>query len=428
MNINPEFQRQLYLECSHARLIGIPLILGAVFTFSYFADNHRLASGSAQAAMTLFLIITLLWGVRQTMDSVVEEYRDRTWDTQRLSALSPWQMTWGKWLGSTIMVWYAGLICLLVYLIASEPGQPLFWPCFYATGGALLVQGLSLLLGQISVRQGHTKTGSTLLIVLLGVFIIAPWNRFASFGYFQQTAAVTWYHLRIIQQDFELISLLLALFWCSVGNYRLMSQELGIRTTPWCWLAFAVFLIVYLGGFLPGTSYPFSLMAFMVCISLGYIGVVIERNEAIRIKRLLTYLQQHNWRRSAEELPVWCVSLLLATPFALLLSLSEHPMRNLGNSFHFYPLPVLLLLLRDVALYLFFSYGKNPQRALSLTLLWGVLLYGILPGMFTLAGQNWLAALFFPLWADSASGALVCALLQTALLSALLYRRWQENV
>ena len=126
MNINPEFQRQLYLECSQARLIGIPLILSAVFTLSYFADNHRLASGSAQAAMTLFLIITLLWGARQAMDSVAEEYRDRTWDTQRLSALSPWQMVWGKWLGCTIMVWYAGLICLLVYLIANDKGQPLF--------------------------------------------------------------------------------------------------------------------------------------------------------------------------------------------------------------------------------------------------------------------------------------------------------------
>jgi Na+/H+ antiporter NhaA len=47
MNLNPEFQRQLYLECSPARLMGIPMVLGIIFTLSFFIDNHNLGSATA---------------------------------------------------------------------------------------------------------------------------------------------------------------------------------------------------------------------------------------------------------------------------------------------------------------------------------------------------------------------------------------------
>lgn len=426
MNTNPEFQRQLYLECSESRLIGIPLILATIFTFSYFLDDYRFANACGLTAAALFLSITLAWGARQTLDSINEEYRDQTWDTQRLSALGPWQMVWGKLFGSTIMVWYAGGICLLVYLTSHATQPLLIWPCLYAVSGALLIQSLGLLFGQLSVHQGQSKSGSMLFILLIGLFILSSWSRFSGFDYLPKQ--INWYSWTLDQRLFEVSSLLVAIFWSVVGNYRLMAQALGIRTLPLIWLAFALFLIAYLGGFLPDDDYPLALAAFLVCIGLSYIGVLVERHDAIRIKRLASYFQQQNWRRVSEDLPIWCVSFALAIPFALLLSVSDHPLRMLVGSFHFYPLTILLLLVRDTALYLFFCYGKNPQRALSLTLLWGALLYGILPGIFSFLGQIWLAALFFPLWAQSAGSALLCAVLQTGLLLSMLYRRWQDNV
>ncbi|WAR43139.1 ABC transporter permease [Methylomonas rapida] len=426
MNLNPEFQRQLYLEVSHARLIGVPLVLGVIFTLCYFLDGYRLGTSTANTALTLYMLITLLWGARQTIDSIVEEYRERTWDTQRLSALGPWDMSWGKLFGSTVMVWYAGALCLLVYALATDNPSNLPLLLFYGICSALLVQAGGLLLGLLAAQRGQSKSGSIFIIAVIGFLSIAPWlSKTASVtSYAFSLKTLSWYDWTVNSESFQQCSLLLALFWCAVGIYRLMAQELGMRTLPWVWLAFSVFLIVYLGGLLPSSTYSFSLIAFAVCAGLTYLGLMVERNDAMRIKRLLTYFAERNWRRVGEETPIWWLSYALALPAALVLSLSESPWRDFGAAFHFYPLAIVLILLRDCAIYLYFFYGNNPQRALSLTLLAGILLYGVIPGLFNAIGQNGLAALFFPLWADSAGTGVSCALIQVGLILNLLYRRW----
>jgi hypothetical protein len=429
MNLNPEFQRQLYLECSQARLVGIPLVLGCIFTLSYFIDGYHLGSATTQTALILFMLITLLWGARQSIDSIVEEYRDRTWDTQRLSALGPWSMTWGKLFGSTVMVWYAATLCLLVYSLATDNQATLPLLLFYSICAGLLAQNGGLLLGLLAVQRGQSKNSSIFLVAIVGFLVIAPWlTELASPSSFIRPLANTyWYTTAIDSQLFHQVSLLLAIFWCGLGNYRLMMQELGIRTMPWVWLGFSIFMTVYLGGFIPNIFYTFSLAAFLVCTGLTYLGVMVERNDAMRIKRLLMYFSQGNWQRGLEELPIWWLSFILTLPAALQLSLSSHPLIEFSATFHFYPLALTLILLRDCALYVYFCYGKNPQRALTLSLLTGVLLYGIIPGIFKALGQTGLASLFFPLLADSATGALICALLQTGFVMQLLYRRWKKS-
>lgn len=431
MNLNPEFERQLILECSPARLIGAPVVLGAVFTLTYFLDDYRLGSITAQAALTLFMLITLLWGTRQSLDSIVEEYRDRTWDTQRLSALGPWQMTWGKLLGSTSMAWYCAGICLLVHALATDNPAALPLLFFYAIGTALLVQSAGLLLGLLAVQRGQLKTGSILILVLVGFLVFMPsltdLTETANYlpGHFQSN---TWYSLTVNAQTLHQISLLCALFWCVMGNYRLLAQDLSLRNLPWAWLSFTLFLIIYFGGFIPNTHYSFSLAALAVCSGLTYVGVIVERHDPMRIKRLLDYWQQGNWRRVGEELPLSALSFALSLPFAIFLSFQEQRFAWLDISLHAYPLAVALLVLRDCAVYLFFCYGKNPQRAFTLSLLSAALLYGILPGLFGAVGMTGVSALFFPLWADSAFSALAFAALQCALILRLLYQRWRQSV
>ncbi|MGY6277244.1 hypothetical protein [Methylomonas sp. MgM2] len=429
MNLNPEFQRQLYLEASPARLTGVPLVLGTIFTFTYFIDGDRLGNLTAKTALTLFMLASLLWGARQTVDSIMDEYREHTWDVQRLSALGPWEMTWGKLLGSTIMVWYSGAFCLLTYSLASSADQQLHLLFFYCICAALLVQSAGLLFGLLAVQRGQTKGGPIFVLAIIGFLLIAPrLTDLSQVRYYTQTLSmVDWYGISIDSGQFHRISLLLALFWCNIGNYRLFAQALGISTLPWAWFGFMLFAIVYLGGLIPNASYPFSLASFAVCVALTYVGILVERNDAMRIKRVLTYFSERNWLRFGEELPVWFVSLVMILPFAFWLSFNEQPLRQLGITFnfHFYPLAITLILLRDCAIYLYFLYGQNPQRAFNLTLLSGVLLYGVLPGIFKAIGQNGLAALFFPLWAESAMGALICAALQTGIMLNLLYQRWR---
>ncbi|BBL58763.1 hypothetical protein [Methylomonas koyamae] len=431
MNPNPEFERQLLLECPAARLGSATAVLGTIFALCYFLDDYRFGSISAGAALSLFWLITLLWGARQSLDSIVDEYRDRTWDTQRLSALGPWQMAWGKLLGSTSMVWYCAGLCLAIYTLAAGPGTDLLRFYIYAVAGALLVQSAALLLGLLAVRRGQTKTGSILLPALVGFAVVAPQlGDIAEMANLSDGPAprIFWYAWALNQRDFVQFSLFCAVFWCMAANYRLLSQALGLRKPPSAWLGFIVFLIVYLGGLLPSGSYALATAGFGVCGGLTYLGIVAESQEAMRIKRLLDYYRQRNWRRVAEELPLSWLSFSLAVPFALYLSANRVHFAWFELSLHSYPLVALLLIWRDCAIYVYFCYGKNPQRALNLTLLAAVLLYGVLPGLFGALGISGLSALFFPLWADSALAALLYAALQCGAVLYLVRQRWQHAV
>lgn len=429
MSLNPELQRQLYLEYSPARLVGIPLLLGTAFTLTYLLDGHQLGPATAKTALVLFLLISLLWGGRQTGDSITDEYREQTWDTQRLSSLGAWEMTWGKWLGSTAMSWYGSAICLLVYGLASDDLATLPSLLFFGIFTALLMQGGGLMMGLLSVQRGQIKNTGIYLLAVLAFFYITPWLMgIASFsGQLPNEALTNWFGMDIDASLFQQYSLLLALFWCGIGNYRLMMQSLGIRTLPTAWLGFNLFLPVYLGGLVHDLDHAFAMIALLVYASLTYVGISLENNDPMRLKRLQSYFQQGLWRRGAEETPIWWISLLLTLPFALALSLTDDTFGWLGRVFHIYPLSIVLLVVRDCALYLYFYYGK-PQRALTLSLLSAAMFYGVLPGIFTGLGLTSLAALFFPLWADSPTTALMFSLLQTSLVVWLMYQRWREKI
>lgn len=433
MRINPEFQRQLYLECSQSRLIGTPVLLWIIFTFSYIIDDHQFGNNTQHAAILIFCLLTMFWGARQSLNSLNEEFSEHTWDTQRLSALSPWQLIWGKLFGSTIMTWYGGLICLTVFTLASANVSDPAMLIFFAAGTAILFQATGLLVSLIGLNHGQRRNGLLIFLAIAGyIFAQAPivvWSYFTKGGErFLPTGDIAWYHLNISNLSIQQLNLLLAIFWCLVGNYRLMAKELGIRTLPWVWIAFVIFLIIYLGGFIPDSAYSFSLAAFGVCGFLTYACVLAERSDAMQLKRLQKLFEDKNLRRLAEEIPIWCLSLLMAMPFALILSFSNNPYQFFSNLLHFYPLCIMFLILRDCALYLFFVYGKYPQRAFSLSLLSAALLYGIIPGIFSATGGFWLAALSFPLRADSEILAIVLAGLQLAPVLYLLYRRWRSKV
>lgn len=431
MNLNPEFQRQLYLEFSQARLIGVPLILAIVFTLTFAMDDKHQTFVTEQTALGLFLLMMSFWGARQAVDSVLDEQRSHTWDTQRLSALDPWSMVCGKLFGSTLIVWYGGVICLIVYGFSVSNTQNLFWVYGYAITGSLLVQNISLLLSLISLHKGQINSNSVIIglaifaAISMGAWIMPLANHTESL---EKADSISWYSLNMTTPSVILVSLCLTLFWCMVGNYRLMAQELRIRTLPWVWLAFAVFLIVYAGGFIEGDKFQeyFYTMAFGICLTLTYLIAFAEHHEAMRIKRLFTYISQENWLRSAQELPLWCITFILA--FLLALPLLFVPNSTDIEHKHIFPFSILFLLLRDIGIYLFFSYGKNPQRAFTLTLLSLGLLYWVLPGLFSASQQDGFVALFYPFYTDNMWISMIFIAVESAVVWFLLYNRWRESV
>ena len=124
---NPEFRRNVWLELSPQRLILMPAVLGIIAVLNiYLSSDSRTENGTAHALLISFSIIGALlvgaWGSFATLASINSEVAERTWDQQRLSALSPWQMAWGKLLGAGIYPWFGGLICAVIVLVSGITG------------------------------------------------------------------------------------------------------------------------------------------------------------------------------------------------------------------------------------------------------------------------------------------------------------------
>jgi hypothetical protein len=429
--MNPEFQRNLILEFSFARLLGMPLFLLVIFALTYLVDEHQLKDSTANAAMSLFVIIVLFWGARQTAESIFDELRNHTWDIQKTSALSAWSLTWGKLLGSTLFNWYGGLLCLIVYSIATPTTDtlPLMW--VYAISGGIVAQSLGLLTSLLSLRRKQ-MFNSVFNYAL--IFCMLPFFLPLMFGDFNaHSAQLHWYSATFDLHIFIAASLVLTGCWAVIGVSRLLAEELQIRTLPWIWLGFIGFLILYftgliVGGLEPPEAKQFILLkcSFAICWCLTYLLILSDNNNPMTARRVWLYSTQQQWLRVLEETPCWFISLLLLIPVTLSLSVLREIERV--EQMFLYPIPTLLLLVRDCAVILFFSYAPNAKRAAGLSFLYLMIIYWILPAIFLLGGNKEMAAVFLPLFSDNIAFAIIFAGGQAGLAGFLLYQRWQKTL
>ena len=115
--MNPELQRNLWLEASPFRLALIAgLVLLALAATSVAPRGLGTTSG---VALALYWFFAVLWGTRSAALSVVAEIRERTWDSQKLSSIGPWEMVWGKLFGATAANWFGALLCLPFVLLPA---------------------------------------------------------------------------------------------------------------------------------------------------------------------------------------------------------------------------------------------------------------------------------------------------------------------
>jgi hypothetical protein len=131
---NPEFQRQLWLNwrpslmvwslCLSALILALPLALAA---------PDRRAASLGMTALAGLWVAAVGYGSVLAGRSLREEASQNTWDWQRLSALWPWQMGWGKLLGAAVPAWLYALWFALVMLFVSAT-----WPQVARIGGLRL--------------------------------------------------------------------------------------------------------------------------------------------------------------------------------------------------------------------------------------------------------------------------------------------------
>ncbi len=118
--INPEFRRNVWVQFNWTRLLAAPLLTVIVCYAFLLITDHDYRMLQKIAEFVGGSVIVGLWGTRRAADSLAEEVSGGTWESQRMSGLGAWQMTWGKLIGSASFVWYCATIALLVVLWASN--------------------------------------------------------------------------------------------------------------------------------------------------------------------------------------------------------------------------------------------------------------------------------------------------------------------
>ncbi len=435
MNLNPEFRRNLWLELTPYRLIGMPLILGVLLFLAYLLDDRQYGESVAKMALFLFGLLAFLWGTRLASEALISEIRDHTWDSQRMSVIGPWSMTWGKLLGSTIYPWYGALLCLLIYL-TSRPalGLSLVETAVLMVGSGLLGQAVGLLASLQAIRKnqrfGRFQTTAFLALGAGCALAVLSWP-------FDKAAGIVWYGRNRPDDIFVLVSLVLFLGWAVFGIYRQIRAELQLKCLPWAWASFTLFLMVYFAGF-PGDGHwqpgPIAwqqrlLTAFLVALALAYGMAFTEKKDPVACRRLLQFLGERQWRRAMEVFPLWLSTLPLVILTCALLAAVRLATGagEVAEPLAVSAVAMVLFLLRDLALLFYLNLGRNPKRADMLALLLLALLYSVVPAILYALDLDSLAALFWPLPGAAGGVVLPAALFQAVVMLWLLVRRWRRG-
>jgi hypothetical protein len=156
--MNPELQRNLWLDAPGRRLIGTAAVPALVFLLVWLVDRGHHPHAVVVAGALLFIGAALVWAPLQTRAAVTDEVYARTWDFQRTSALAPWSLTWGKLAGAAARAWLmAGLSLLIAFLqLASLTSlrHALFW-VLVALGLGVVMQASGLAVGLIEIRKSR---------------------------------------------------------------------------------------------------------------------------------------------------------------------------------------------------------------------------------------------------------------------------------
>lgn len=449
MKNNPEFARNLWLELTPHRLVAVPAIIVAlVFLGVLVLDDGYGETLGLFAAFGCGGLLGL-WGARLAAGSIADEAANRTWDGQRLSALTPWAMTWGKLAGSTAIAWYAGLLCLAVYVSASAgsyPARRLATSAAALVAGALLCQGVSLLGALIGLRRaGGIANRSRGAVGMVFAFLLY-WSFGANILRLSSQAAgtMTWFDAALPVPEFLLVSVAFFAAWAVAGAWRLMREELQMQSPPLLWLAFVVFFMIYCAGFWGERSRapsPFldegnGLVAVRLVIAylsgcvLLYFAAIFETKDPVAFRRISTRWRAGGAAAAFDVLPCWLAMaplLVLVGAAAAVFSTASGPATpgSLGHPAVFV-LSCSGFVVRDIALLLTFNLGRNPKRADVAAFFYWVLLYAVVPTILRQLDIRDTLFLFYP--TGDGVAAIFAPALEAAAVLMLLRIRWRRTV
>jgi hypothetical protein len=416
-------------------VFGLAVALSLIFAATWLVSHdsvHGLLGALSVVGTGVFLSCGGIWASRAAGGSVLDEIRGRTWDFQRLSALTPWAMTWGKLLGAASLAWIAagaGLVCAGLGAAALENTRDALILVVGLIGLAVFLQGCAMGAALVGVRkaraEGRVATGGAVLLGVAGGLLLlsALSNHLPIHGQswtggglnLFNGGPVTFWGQRVYGPAFAAVSLCAFAAWAVVGAWRLMRLELQVHNSPWIWVAFLVFAGLWRAGLaLPetGPAGPF-LTACAVFAALTYASAFVEPADPVRLRRFVKVLSEGRLLGAADLAP----ALMFPLKLALLSGIAAAviPRTGIGEL----PGPttivaILVFLIRDIGVIALFRYGPRPGRGDLSAVVALFLLYGVGGIIDRTVGQGYGLALFTPLTSFAPLSVMISGVVQAA--------------
>lgn len=406
--MNPELLRNIWIELTERRVTLMVVIVVSILVVAVSPGDWSSASFTAEL---LFYAVVVIWGTRCAAQSVVEEISNKTWDGQRLSAIRPWTMVWGKLFGSTMLAWIGGVLCLGVILFASARtggGGKLITDALYFLTIGMLSQAAAMLASIVAVRRRMSHTRFDVFLYQLaglvaGLIVWRVWQTADTTSVFRRLSGsidtfavseVWWWGGSFDPSTFYVASLVVFVGWILLGNYRVMRRELQVQNGPFVWLAFLAFLAAYAGGFDFWRNYirepDFMLglravQAGMAVAVVTYVMALVEPKEIVAYRWLIERFRTGQFGQLLARFPAWCYA-YLALVILGVVAIMSLPW-SLAERANVYGGPMIVLaalgfVLRDCAVFMAMGLGQVGKRSDIAALAILALLYVFMPGMF----------------------------------------------
>lgn len=413
---NPEFTRNIWQEFTLQRLLMVPIILFLLLMLvKYSAGDKHFAKSLMSGSVSAFVIVSFLWGSKLISDTLVQEFTDGTWDSQRISGLTAIQLVVGKLFGGTIIVWYTSLFLLGAFIYAGLVQDEISSIFMLKTilglvCSTIIVHGFlmcSLLASWKKQAQRSIKNIRFALIIPF-LCIAAFYFGFSIFieftEYWNDPISVVWFGWEC---DITTILLIIAVFlacWVLIGAWQLMRSELQFSTKPWWWLGFLVFWMIFLAGFvnekltiqsLVKNQWMAYIIVCLLCVlSSVYFQMFFATKNSMYWLRFSGALKRKDFKAIGNFFPAWLTSYIVALMLAVVLI----AMQLMQESYHeaYIATALMLFVLRDVLLAIWLNLSKDNKRADGAWIFYLAVLYMILPGLMRVATPESAQFLFYP--------------------------------
>jgi hypothetical protein len=442
-----ELRRNLWLELSAQRLIAMPLIIGILLGLTLTVAEGR---GSVlRLGSWIFWLVVVLWGSRKAAGSITEEVNSGTWTGQRLSALSPSALVFGKLFGANAYVWYGGLMGLAIYAWGlpftgwiGARRTALDLVLLLAAGVFVHAMAIAAALALLNKRRLAERLGTTLpqVLALLALLMLFGLIRLAHVLPREAwSSGFAWFWRTYSAESFLAVSAVVTVAWAVLAAVRLMAAQLQRPLIPWAWPAFTLFAMAYVQGFF-STDTSYQVLgsfggAVAVAWLLFYLALFADRNEPLRYRHCLSAFGAGRVGQGLALLPWWVFGWAILLVVGLLSSggsaadsaawqeLTGRLGLDLPDALDL-RLSLVLFALRDAAFVLWINAGR-ARRADLVAAIYLLVLYGPVTVLLTKAGAGTAAQLVVPLSFGPPLLPLLSAAAQIAVLAFLTWRRWR---